>query len=765
MAGAGRLASLSNLPAPRTSFIGRRRELTEVRQGLARSRLLTLTGAGGAGKTRLALHASVTLDRAFPDGVRLVELAQISEGPQVGQAVAAGLGLSDVPARRLPQVLTEHLSTRHLLLILDNCEHVLDACGELVDMLLAACPQLHVLATSRQPLGIAGETILHVPSLPCPEPGLAVSSSELVAYDAVRLLVERAQAVVPGFEVTAANASALAEVCRRLDGLPLALELAAARLKALTVEQLLQRLDDRFRLLRVGNRAAPARHQALRTAIDWSHDLLSHPERVLARRLAVFPGDFDLEAVEAICAGGEVPDEDTLDLLASLVERSLVSATPAGSRMRYRLPETIRQYFGERLSEAREEAGLKQRHLGWYADLAAAADSEWLGPRQGEWLDRLEGEHDNLRAALDAEQSGDDHVVQLVMATNLWLYWYARGRMSEGRRVLEHLLSAPGPAGGDRARATSKLGYLTLAQGDVEAGACRAEEALKMLDRAGGPRLRGELLAIAGLAARARRDPRLAAQLFGESRDAYRQVDEPAGVAVAISGLAGAVLDQGDLTGARTLQLESAAIKRDIGDDWNLAFSLFDLAIIAVRGGDLAAARDLLSETLGLRRRLDDRRGVAMTVEAQAWVEVAAGEHRRAARLLGAAGALWAAIPAQIGGMWLPEERAREAVCRQALGDAEMERLLAEGAAMAHDVVVSTAEIPAEVAVQPSPLTRREEQVAVLVAAGLSNKEIAGRLAIAQRTAETHVENLLAKLGFVSRTQIAAWVGMHGLTT
>ncbi|MET0495106.1 MAG: AAA family ATPase, partial [Actinoplanes sp.] len=392
---------LGNLPAEVTSFVGRRHDVTSVRRMLSTSRLVTLTGAGGVGKTRLGQRVGLEVRRAFPDGVWLVELAELRDEDLVAVTVAEALGVREESVRPDAPGLADFLADRRALLILDNCEHLVAACADLAEKLLRACPDLSILVTSRQPLRIAGEATLTVQPLSVPEPDAACTPADLPRYESASLLVERATAVLPGFEVTEANAATIAALCQALEGMPLAIELAVARLRVLTLEQILDRLTDRYRLLTSGARNAPARQQTLRALIDWSWELCSERERVLWSRLSVFSGGFELDAAEHIATDETLPAEAILDLVASLVDQSVISRTGDGPRARYKMLEVVREYGAARLAEAEGQLVVGRRHSEWYARLAAYGDAQWVSPDQAALMLRLRHEQANLRVALE----------------------------------------------------------------------------------------------------------------------------------------------------------------------------------------------------------------------------------------------------------------------------------------------------------------------------------------------------------------------------
>jgi predicted ATPase/class 3 adenylate cyclase len=430
----------NNLPVQLTSFIGREREAADVKRLQTTTRLLPLTSSGGTGKTRLSLAVAAELSDIYPDGIWLVELAPLTDPSLVPQTIASALHLHEEPDRAILATLTDYLRDKQLLLVLDNCEHLIAACAGLADALLHAAPQLQLLASSREALGIAGEATYHVPSLPIPNPNDPLT--ELVKYDSVRLFVERAVAAKSSFAITNANAAAVAQICYRLDGIPLAIELAAARIKAFTPQQVANRLDDRFRLLTGGSRTALPRQQTLRALIDWSHGLLSEPERVLLRRLSVFAGGWTLEAAEAVCADdvgadGRPPlSNDVLDLLSRLVDKSLVVAEEENGESRYRMLETIRQYAREKLLDSGEGDAVHDRHLQFFAAFAGEARVKLIGAEQERWLERTEAEHDNLRAAMEWSSQRPDLALRLKLPTAMYLFWHIHGYQHEGLAVL-----------------------------------------------------------------------------------------------------------------------------------------------------------------------------------------------------------------------------------------------------------------------------------------------------------------------------------------
>ena len=448
-----------------SGLVGRRSELAAIRAALGDSRLVTLCGPGGIGKTRLAVGAAWGARRVFPDGVWLVELASLRDPALLAPEVARGLGLLDQSAGWAVATLSEHLADRQVLLVLDNCEHLLDACAVLAEAILRACPGVRILATSRQVLGVTGEVMLAVPPLSVPDGRVRQPPEQLMQSEAVRLFAERGAAVLPGFAIDAANGQAVADLCVRLEGIPLAIELAAVRLRALSPEQILARLGDRFRLLSAGDPAEP-RHRTLQDTLTWSYDLLSPHEQAMWQRASVFAGSFDLDAAESVCAGDGVATGAILDLVDQLVAKSILRRHPGGDPARYRMLDTVRDYGQQRLREAGQAQAVGLRHQDFYARLAGRPDA--LGPRQLAWIDALNADHENLRAALEFGLSQAARAeAGLAMACDLWLYWETRGHLTEGRRHMDALLAQVRNPCALRTRGLWTAGYLALVQGSA----------------------------------------------------------------------------------------------------------------------------------------------------------------------------------------------------------------------------------------------------------------------------------------------------------
>jgi predicted ATPase/DNA-binding winged helix-turn-helix (wHTH) protein len=629
-----------NLPQQLTRFIGREKEIAEVRTLLDKTRLLTLTGSGGCGKTRLSLQVAAGLLKSYADGVWLVELAAVTDPHLVPQTVATGLGLKEELNRSLTQTLTVHLKSKHLLLLLDNAEHLLAACAQLAEVVLTQCAQVTMLVTSREALGIAGELTYRVPPLSMPDPKRDATPESLAKYESAQLFIERALFRMPQFAVNRENAPALAALCYRLDGIPLAIELAAARVRSMSPEELNQRLDHRFGLLTGGSRTALPRQQTLRSAIDWSYDLLNDAEQALFRRLSVFAAGWTLGAVQAFSAGPSIDEDTVLDLLTSLVEKSLVVAEERKGATRYWLLETMRAYARDRLRESGEEAEWQSRHLAYFVALAEEAEPQLTGADQEAWLDRLETEHDNLRSALAwSSTAGGDRAGGVRLAGALSWFWYVRGYLGEGRGWLSGSLAAAGdglPAA-SRAKALHGAGVLASEQGDYSAARALHWESLAIRRVLGDRRGIAVSLSNLGVMAEEQSDYAAARVLRQESLALFRELGDQRGVAALLNNLGVVADEQGDYAAARALHEESLAIRRHLGDRMGIAISLNNLGLVARGQGEYAGAHELHGEALAIRCELGDRRGIAASLEGLANVAFALAKPYRAARCWGAA--------------------------------------------------------------------------------------------------------------------------------
>jgi predicted ATPase/DNA-binding CsgD family transcriptional regulator len=754
-----------NLPAPSNAFIGRRREIADIRRLLSSSRLVTLTGVGGVGKTRLALRVAADLQRAFPDGTWLADLAPLADPALLTQTVATALGIRDQSARWPVATVSEHVADKHLLLVLDNCEHLLDACAVLADALLQAAPELRILATSRQTLSLPSEQAVVVPPLAIPNPHARTSVGELANCDAVSLFVTRAAGVLPGFALTERNAPAVAALCARLDGLPLAIELAAVRLRALSPDQVLERLDERFGLLTGGSRAAMPRQQTLRALVDWSFELCSPAEQAVWAELSVFAGSFDLEAAETVCVDEAWPRESLLDLVAGLVEKSVLLREDHASGVRYRLLDTLREYGRERLAERGDELTLRARHRDYYLQVAERACGSLFSADGPLWLARIRLEHPNVRAALgfSFSQPGEANT-GLRLAAVLWFGWRELGLLSEGRRWLERLLAMDTAPTVARAHALWANGSLAILQGDVAGATPMLAESAKLGRQLADESAQAYAAVFSAQAAMVEGDMATGVRLLEQALAAQRASGDSFGTAVALIRLALAASAIGDGERASGLAAEYVSICAENGAQWLAPFGHFVLAVEYWRRGDSAHAVDEARDTVRAHWTNQDRIGAAEGLEVLAWAAAAHAQGERAARLLGALDNVWRSVGTPLFGFPHLVRYHDECVsrCRRMLGERGFEAAVDRGTRLGFDAVVAYAleeRAPGSATdgKAPSPLTRREQEIAELVAQGMSNKEIASTLVIAQRTAETHVEHILTKLGFTSRAQIATW--------
>ncbi|WP_432930432.1 LuxR C-terminal-related transcriptional regulator [Microbispora sp. CA-135349] len=767
---------VGNLPAELTSFVGRRRDLTEIRRLQNVSRLVTLTGAGGVGKTRLALRAAAEQHRAF-DAVWLIDLAALDDPELVTETVAATMGVRDQSEKSSVTSLIQALSAQRTLLVLDNCEHLRDACATLADRLLRAVPDLRIIATSRQSLGIMGEHQVKVAPLPLPEPDRRLPGEALELYDGVLLFLERAAAVVPGFHLTADNKDAVVELCRRLDGIPLAIELAAVRLRALSVDALLERLDNRYGLLASGSPTLAPRQRTLHALVDWSFQLLSPPERTLCSRVSIFPGHFDLAAVEAVCTGGGIEQHDVLDLIDALLDKSLLLREEHEGQVRYRMLETLREFGRHRLEGPGERRALARRHRDHYLRLVERAVAEWFGPAQLTWYTRLRLELAHLRAAMDfcLDEPGEAETGLRMAALLFDPLWMPNAFYSEGRYWLDRLLKAAPALTAVRAEALCTAAHLAFMQADPTTGELRIGEGRALAEKLGDTRILAWASLIAGIARHQSGDHARAAVLLEEAVSGLAAAGEGIALVVGLFALGAAVGYLGDSERAALLLERSLAIAERHGERWIRSWVLTVYAIQAWQRGDTARAKSLARESLRIGRGFDDRLAIGTSMEALGWITQSEGRHTAAARMLGAA--VGVCRTAGISPLWMTQhgefhERCVHAL-REPMGERALDRALRQGARLTLDDAIAEAlgepadahgiedrgEEPQEAAVpEASPLTRRESEIAELIAQGMSNRDISSALVIALRTTEGHVEHILTKLGFNSRAQIAAWV-------
>ena len=682
----------TNLPESLTSFVGRERELAEIKQKLPTTRLMTLTGIGGLGKTRLAQQAAAETLDAYRDGVWFVDLAPVADPALVPSALARVLQVKEVAGQPLLTVLCNHLRTRETLLILDNCEHVLDACARMTEALLRDAARVTVMATSREALHLPGECAYPLGTLPLPDP--TADAKSIARSDSVQLFTERARQHRPRLDLEPERARVVAEICVRLDGIPLALELAAARVAVLPVEQILRLLTERFRLLTRGDPDLP-RHQTLRAMLDWSYDLLDDTEKKLLVRLSVFAGGWTLDAATQVCSGEPITKDEVVYVLIGLIEQSLVVAEEDGDR--YRMLETVRQYARDRLVGAGEQERWRDRHLAYFLELAEEAEPKLSGPEQRKWLERLEIEHDNLRSALTWAASGGAAVNGMRLAGACWRFWLIRGYAREGLHWLSAMLAAvparePSShraealtAAGTMARATSdlskartlyeqalsiwreldgrrgiaaalgNLGMVSAAQGDMAAARTRHEESLAIWRELGDQRGIARTLIALGNVIVSEGDELAAQSLYEQSLAIERELGDQRAIAVVLNNLGMMAYLRNDYSAARLLNEEALAIRRELGDRWGVANSLANLGTIAYQQGDHGTSRVLLTESLAMRRDLADSLGIAQSLEALAGLAFALGRPEPGARLCGQA----ARLREEIGSPLPPSERGR----------------------------------------------------------------------------------------------------------
>jgi predicted ATPase/DNA-binding CsgD family transcriptional regulator len=754
--------TLGNLPAETTSFVGRRREQAEIRTKLTSARLVSLVGPGGVGKTRLALRVAADLSRGFRHGAWLVELAEVRDEALVTNAVLAGLDLRDQAGMTPLQILVSYSQEKELLLVLDNCEHVLDAAAQLVSDMLRSAPNVRVIATCREPLQVAGEHVVPVTPLQVPGEDGAEPLAQVLQNEAVALFTERAAAASGGFALTDSNQAAVVGLCRRLDGLPLAIELAAVRTRVLSVDEVLERLRDRFALLTGGSRAALPRHQTLQATIDWSYGLLTEREQSLLRRLSAFAARFTLEDAESVCSSGELPPTDALDLLSSLVEKSLLMREDYSGRTCYRLHETMREYATLKLRDQDEDGVLSERCLEYYRTRCLSMEAEGRY-RLPEWLSWLELEIDNIRAVLQHCVAHGDSARGLDIAAALRYYWVTHGT-TESMRWLDQLLACGEGSPLTQVRALCLRGWLSVLQGDPAAARPWLARAIATARDTGQPTQLSQALSMAANAENQIGNPQGASRLLDEADTITAGCSDYAATMELVLGRAVHAFFASDMDAAMATSLEGLHLSRDAGDLFYLGSMLRNLAAIALTRGDLDEAYARASEALRVARQIDDRIAEYYVVAGLSWHAASSGQARLAARLLGAAETIGAGAGAKIIGPHAPFQTQAKESAMQALGAAKFETEVEAGRRLSRDAAVRLAlgepdqsKVAAASGTDAGPLAKRETEVAALVADGLSNKQIAARLFISERTVDTHIGHILDKLGVNSRTQIAAW--------
>jgi len=764
------------LPAEVTAFVGRKVELSRVAAMLETGRLISIVGPGGVGKTRIALRAAAQVEERYPDGACLVELAGLDDPGQLCNIVAACLGLPEQDAHSQREAVFGYLrERRRLLLILDTCEHLLDACAELAEQALSQAPGVTLLATSRQPLDVLGEQTFPVAPLPVP-----ASTDATGGGDAVELFAQRAAAAVPGFRVTAANRGDVIALCQRLDGIPLAIELAAVRLRALPLAELTQRLDSRFQVLASGRRGAVPRHQTLRTAIEWSHQLCTPAERELWARLSVFAGSFDLDAVHEVCADPGTPHEQAIETLVGLVDKSIVTSEP-GEGSRYQMLDTFREFGAIQLAASAQGEEVAGRLIARCLRLARRFDRHLLDDNQAAMFHQLRGEHANIRTALgqaltssrgrtDQERDGAE------LAIALHAYWQISGLLAEGRHWLGKALERFPQPSPQRAGALLARGSLATFCGDIPAALAGIRDGIAMAAGLGEPLIvaRGQLFLNLALAVAGRYEE--AAAAGAEAERLMRAAGSPIGLIAIQAQLAHLQALSGDLDQCRqTCAAGRSAFSEHSTEQWlhSYLYLVDGFALFQQPGRQPEAAAEARKALRG-KYELGDQLGMAFALEVLGWVAAAQGRAERAAWLLGAADPMWLRAGHRLSGTALLQEfhHKAERDARDALGEKRFTTLAAAGGRRPLSVVVAHAladadalrgnepasGLEAEPSAAGGSLTSREHEIAVLVASGLSNREIGTRLFISKRTVDAHVEHIFSKLGISSRVQLTVWL-------
>lgn len=755
-------AALGKMAA--TSFIGRRRELTEAKTRLSESKLVTLTGPGGVGKTRLAVELAHRSKKAFKHGVWLIELDSLSAGDRVASAVATALNIIDQSNRAALERVTNYLQDKEILLVLDNCEHILQDAAELVDAILPTAPKVRILTTSREPLHIGAEHICVVPPLSTPSWGEEAEIGALENFESVALLVDRARQFVSDFSVTSKNRHDIAQICARLDGIPLAIELASTRLRTLSPAQLLDRLDQRFHLLNRGDRTILPRHQTLQALVDWSYELCSEPEQLLWQRLSVFPDAFDLDSAEYVCGFGELKFHEIFDLLDQLVAKSILQTDLASEPVRFRQLMTVREYGTQLLTDADEEHELRHRHRDYYLNRAEARVAAWYSPHQAADIAVTHAERSNFIAALEwslVTDSQSDFASRIAVA--LRYHWIAGGFLSEGRAWLERILQHPELTSYARGSASWVAGWVALIQGDHDDASAHLEISWKIAKK----------LQDFEMQAFARQWQALHQLFTGNLSDAialYRKViidherhDRPADRLTAIYQLvmAQAFSDQA-AEGLKT-SLTALATAEQEEEQWNYAYLWWITGVCHWQQGDYSAAREAAICALNIQQNFQDAICTALSIELLSWIAVSTSDFERGKELSNSAEAVWHGLGTDIsafGPHIAQTSNTSSAQFRKVLGaegisdrkPSSLEEAIAVALGKKSDHI--TEEAPS----MNNPLTKREMEVAKLISQGLTSREVGNSLFLSPRTIDGHVERILAKLNFTSRTQIATWV-------
>ncbi len=803
----------TNLPVPLSTLVGRVTELRQIVELLEKFRLLTLSGPGGCGKTRLAIATGQRIVQKYPDGVWFADLSPVVSDDGVTQVVASSLNVKLEPTIEETQAIATAIRTRRLLLILDNCEHVVAACAQLAERLLQHCPELQLLVTSREPLHIDGEQILRVPTLQLPATD-ATAVADALECEATQLFTERARSVRPEFTLTTENVHTVIDLCRRLNGLPLAIELAAARVSMFSVEELAIRLAESFQILSGGSRTVLPRHQSLSATLQWSFDLLDPDEQRLFVRLAVFAGGWNLEAAEAICADDGAFSEDVLILLAQLVDKSLVDVQMTETSVRYRLLDTVRHFVRDQLRQQLDAEELRRRHAEYYLNLSETAEPELTKSRQAEWLNVLEQDHDNIRAALTWAIENERLDIEARMSAALWRFWGYRGYLAEGLRRISGALSRSHSSKVPRlvrARLFQGAGALTWNLGELNRAEESCLQALALFEEEAEPHGIATTTHILGLIAEWRGEYDLAMQFYSRSRAVREELGDKAGVGTALQSLGNVARESGQLEQAKDFYTQSLALQREVNYPRGIALALANLGVVALDEADYQLAEELAGEALAILKELDDKsltanafdicgyaalhqnelqralvfhtqclvvareagdkRGTIFGLEGVASVAAWKVKEQelavRAVRLYGAAESVRLDIDLPLSSADRKLNEPSISAARKLLGDTTFAEEWASGTQWSLEVAISetlvTGDLLAELhdrqlsSSSPGLLSPREQEVAVLLTRDLTNRQIADELGTSKRTIDTHVSNTIRKLGLSSRRDIATW--------
>jgi predicted ATPase/DNA-binding CsgD family transcriptional regulator len=749
---------------PVTSFVGRRTELSALRAAIGESRLVTLVGPGGVGKTRLAMELARRLKRVFADGCCVVELAMLGDAAELEPALLAALSVRDRSSRPTLEKILRHLDGRRLLLVIDNCEHLLDAAASMIAGVLRHTTGVRILATSREPLLLSGERVFTVPplSLPTQSPshGVTVDSAE-----SLTLFINRARDVVPDFALNAQNTDAIVELCNQLDGIPLAIELAATRLRSMSVSMVVDHLDQRFQLLSIGDRSALPRQQSLRAMVDWSYELCSPEERRLWARLSVFPGSFDLAAAESICTADDLPPGDVFDLLDRLVTKSVLGLERNGERIRYRQLMTMREYGDQLIEDSAERMRLKRRHRDHYRAVAHRMVDEWCGPGQAQALAAVRHDHANLIAALDWSATTEgERQAGAELASLLRYHWIAGERLNDGRRWLDRLL-ADETTDMHVADALWVAAWVCLVSGDREAALTYLRRCQRVADATDDPRIQAYVDLWSGACHLLSGDLAAATRVLQGALRAHREVGDHAAELMAMFLLVPAQAYNGDPAGGLVTCMSALELSEHRGEGWARGHALTGAAICHRQLGSLGEAERYSKDALELQREFQDPICTAHLLENLARLTLTSGRLDEAVRLAHCAAATWRALGTTVEafGPHMARDylRTTELVARtQGAGEFEAGAESYRGLSLSEIISLALGDRaePAERDVpQEQRITAREQQIAELIANGLSNKVIAETLVISPRTVGSHVAHILAKLDFNSRAQIATW--------